>query len=155
EERICPAIDPDEHRLEVADVRANDPEIPLVAGAAGNNERMAVAKTRLQRRGVDPPGEEPPLLAQVAKRVVGEGFERLRDAPALFRDRTRELVCRERAARGDAVAVPKDARPTDCEEVALGDVVEDRRARRIDQADASANEQERAGIRKAPALRGR
>ena len=116
---------------------------------------MLIAKPRLQRGEVDSLGEEPSLLAQVAERVVGEGLERLGDAPALLRDRTGELVGRERAPGGNAVAVPKDARAADREQVALGDLVEDRRPGGIDQANARPDEQERSGIRKTSALRRR
>src|ERR1044072_2010013 len=114
---------------------------------------MLVAKPGLQRGEVDPLGKKPSFLAQVAKRVVGECLERLGDAPALFGDRTRALVGRQRAASGDAVAVPKDACAADREQIAFGDLVEDRRTGCVDQTNARTDEQQWAGIRKAPALR--
>ena len=61
DQRVGAAVDADQHRLEVADVRPHDPQVALVAGPAGDDERVPVAEARLQRREVDPLGEQAAL----------------------------------------------------------------------------------------------
>ena len=155
EQRVCATVDADENRLEVADVRLDDPQIALVTGAARDDERVAVTKPRLDHREVDPLGEDPPLLAEVAHGVLGEGLERFRHPSTLLGQRGREVLRLQDLPRGHAIAVPEDARAADRDELAVGDLVEELRARRIDQANASANEQQRARVREPARLRRR
>ncbi len=129
EERVGATVDADENRLEVADVRLDDPQIALVTGAARDDERVAVAKPRLDRREVDPLGEDPPLLAEIAHRVLGKRLERFGHAPALLGERVGELLRLEDLPRGHAIAVPEDACAADGHELAVGDRVEELRAR--------------------------
>ncbi len=94
EQRIGASVDGNEHRLEVPDVRADDPEVALVAGATGHDDGVPVAEPRLQRRELDPVGEQLALVAEVAQRVVGERLERLGDAPLLVGERRDERSAR-------------------------------------------------------------
>ena len=83
-QRVGAAVDPDEHRLEVADVRPDDPQVALVAGPARDDQRVPVAEPRLQRREVDPLGQQAALVAQVLHRVLGELRQRFGHAAALL-----------------------------------------------------------------------
>ncbi len=84
EESVGAAVDADEHGLEVADVRLDDVQVALHPGAAGDDERVPVAKARLHLREPDALGQKLGLVAQVAEGVLGEALERLRDAAALL-----------------------------------------------------------------------
>ena len=53
QQRVGPAVDADEHRLEVAHVRPDDREVALVAGPARDDERVPLAEARLERRELD------------------------------------------------------------------------------------------------------
>ena len=98
EERVSASVDRDEQRFEVADERPDDPQVALVPGTASDDERMAVAEARAQDGEIDPLREEPPFLAKVSHRVLGELLERLGDAAALLGKRAREVVRAEHAA---------------------------------------------------------
>ena len=130
QQRLRAAVDGDEHGLEVAHVRADDPEIALVAGPARDDERVPVSEAGLQRREVDPLGEQPALLAQVAHRVVGELLERLRHTALLRCERTDELALLECPAGGDTRPVPEEAPAANGEPLAVRDLVEELAARR-------------------------
>ena len=60
QQRVRPAVDADEHRLEVAHVGPNDRQVALVARTAGDDERVLVAEARLERREFDALGESRP-----------------------------------------------------------------------------------------------
>ena len=53
EQRVGAAVDGDQHRLEVADVRPHHPQVALDAGPARDDERMPVAEPRRERRELD------------------------------------------------------------------------------------------------------
>ena len=91
EQRVRAAVDGDEDGLEVADVVADDREILLVAGPAGDDERVPVPEAGPQLRELDALREQLPLLPQVAHRVVRERFERLRHAALLLAEELLEL----------------------------------------------------------------
>ena len=152
-QRVCASVHADDHRLEVAHVRPDDREIALVAGATGDDQRVALPEPRLERREIDALGQQAPLLAQVAERVLGEPLERLGHPALLLRQRPRELVRVERAPVGQAGAVAEDARTADADVVAVAELVEERRARSVDQPHAAAHEQQRPRIREAAGLR--
>ena len=103
EQRVGAAVDADQDRLEVADVRPDHAQVALVAGPTRDDQRMPVAEARLQRRELDPLGEQLPFLAQVAHRVLGERLERFGDTTSLFGERPFELRLLEHAARCEAV----------------------------------------------------
>jgi hypothetical protein len=63
EQRVRPAVDCDQHRLEVADIRPNNAQVALVPRPTGDDERVAVPEARAQWRKVDSLREEPTLLA--------------------------------------------------------------------------------------------
>ena len=92
EQRVGASVDGEEHRLEVADVRPHDPEVALVARPARDDDRVPLAEARLQRRELDPVGEQLPLVAQVAERVVGERLERLGDPALLVGERAASVA---------------------------------------------------------------
>ena len=60
EQRVGAAVDRHEHRLEVADVAADDRQVALHPGAARDDERVTVAEARVERREVDAAGEDGP-----------------------------------------------------------------------------------------------
>jgi hypothetical protein len=153
EQRIGAAVDGDQHRLEVANVRAHHPQIALVTGAACDNECVAIAESRRQRRKVDSLGEHLSFLAQVAHRVLGEGLERLGDAAALVAERPFQLALLEDAAGRQARAVAVEPGPADRDQLTLVEVVEEIGARRVDQPHASAHEREWPRVREASGLR--
>ncbi len=154
-ERFRPAVDGDEHRPEVADVAAHDPEVALEPRPARDDESMPVAEARLERGEVDPLREQLPLLAQVAERVVRELLQRLGDAALLLEQRAGQVMLLERTSRRNARAVAKEARAANGQPLAVGELVEQIRVVDVDQAHASANELERPRVRIAPRLRGR
>jgi hypothetical protein len=143
------AVDADEHRPEVPHVGPDDREVALVAGTAGDDERVAVAEASPEERSLDALGEHPALLLQIAHRVLGEALERLGDPSALGRERARELVGPKAPAGRQARTVAEDVRAADDERLALADLVEEVRPRGVDQADAALDERERAGVREA------
>ena len=49
-QRVGAAVDRDEHRAEVADVRPHHPQVGLVARPARDDERVPVAEPRAERR---------------------------------------------------------------------------------------------------------
>jgi hypothetical protein len=112
-----------------------------VAGTAGDDESVPVSEARLEGREVDALGEEPTLLAQVAHGVIGERLECLRHAAALLGEGGREVRCLPHPPGDETVAVPEDARAPHREQVAVAHRVEELRPGRVDQADASANEE--------------
>ena len=114
---------------------------------------MPVAEARLERRKLDPFGQELSLFAQVAHRVVGERLERLGDAAALLGQRPFKLSGIEDAARSETGAVPVEAGTAHGEHLALVHRLEEIGAGSVDQAHTSADECERAGVRKAAGLR--
>ena len=144
EQRIGAAVDGDEHRLEVPDVRADDPEVALVPGPACDDDGVPVAEPRLQRRELDPVGEQLALVAEVAQRVVRERLERLGDAALLVGERADERVLGELDALGEPRAVPPQVTAAHGDGLAVGDLLEQVGARRVDEADAR-RERARAG----------
>ena len=126
-----------------------------MARPARDDERVPVAEARLERREVDPLGQQPPLLAQVAQRVVGELLQRLGDAALLLGERAGELVLLERAAGREAGAVPEEARAANGQLLAVRELVEEVGVVDVDQADAAADEQQRPRVRIAARLRRR
>ena len=155
QQRLGAAVDGHEHRLEVTDVRPDDPEIPLVAGPARDDERVAVSEAGLQRGEVDPLGEQPALLTQVAHRVVRELLKRLRHSTLLCCERTDELALLECPAGGDTRPVPEEAPAANGEPLTVRDLLEELSAGHVDQPDTSANEEERAWVRVSARVRRR
>src|SRR2546421_11893412 len=114
---------------------------------------MALAEAGLQRRKRDPLGQQPALLAQIAKRVLGELPQRLGHPAPLFCERGLELARLKRPARYEAGSVLEDARPADGHVVAVGQLVEELRVRGVDQPHPTAHQQERPRIRETAGLR--
>jgi hypothetical protein len=114
---------------------------------------VAVTEPRLQRRELDPLGEELPFLAEVAHRVLGERLERLRYAAALFGELPFELRLLEHASRRKARSVAVEAGAAHGEKLPLVHVLEETVRRDVDQANAPAHEGERTRVRKASGLR--
>ena len=150
EQRVGAAVDGDEHRLEVPDVRPHDPEVALVARPAGDDDGVPVAEARLQGREVDPVGEQLALVAQVTQGVVGERLQRLGDAALLVGERDRECRLGQLDALRQSRPVPPDRPAAHGHGLAVGELVEEPGAERVDEADACPDELERAGIRKPP-----
>ena len=119
EQRVGAAVDRDQHRLEVADVRTNHAQVALHSRAARDDERVPVAEARRERREVDALGEQASLVAQVAHRVLGECFERFGHAALLRDQHAVELAGLEDAARREARAVAKDAAASNRELLAV------------------------------------
>ena len=155
EQGLGPAVDRDEHGPEVAHVPAHDLEVALEPRPTCDHERVPVAEARLERREVDPFGEQLPFLAQIAERVVGELLQRLGDAALLLEQRSGELALLERTPRRHAGAVAEEAGAAHGQPLAVGELVEEARVVDVDQAHTAANELERAGVGVAPRLRGR
>ena len=155
EQRLGAAVDGDEHGPEVADVRAHDPEVALVARAARDHEGVAIAEAGAERREVDPLGQQPALLAEIPQRVVREVLQSLGDAALLLGQRSGQLVLVERAARGEARAVPEEARAADGQPLTVRDLLEELAVGDVDQAHAAADEEQRPGVRIAARLRRR
>ena len=65
-------------------------QVRLVAGAARDNEDVAVAKARAERGQLEPGREALRLVAQVEQGVLGERLERLREAPLVLCERSLE-----------------------------------------------------------------
>ena len=99
EQRVRAAVDRDQHRLEVPDVRPDDPQVALVPGPAGDDERVPVAKARPQRREVDRPprGSDPPRAGSASCCPRTTRARRSRGSAA--RPARLELLGLERAAR--------------------------------------------------------
>ena len=152
-QRLGAAVHRDQHGPEVAHVRAHDPEVALVARAARDDERVAVAEAGAELREVDPLGQQPPFLAEVPQRVVGEVLQRLGDAALLLGERIGQLVLAERAAGREAGAVPEQARSPHGQLLAVRELVEELRAGDVDQAHAAADEEQRPRVRVAARLR--
>ncbi len=94
-----------------------------------------------------------PFVAKVAQRVVGEGLERLGDTALLLGDDRGELVVEPLVAERDPDAVTPDHAVLDQDLLAVDELVEQRRPRRVDEPDAGPHELERAGVREPPGHR--
>ena len=151
EERVRPTVDGDEHRPEVANVGHHDPQIALVPGAAGDHQRVSVAKPCAERRELDPPCECSTLFTQMLQRVVGERLERVGHAILLVAERGRQLDDREDGAVGEPIAVPEDRRAANRDDLPVAELLEEIRTRGVDQGHTRADELERAGVREATA----
>ncbi len=79
QQRVGTAVDGDDHGTHVADEGAQRPQVALVADAAHDDERGAVAEVGGEARQLDSAGEQLALLAHVLDRVVREALERLPD----------------------------------------------------------------------------
>ncbi len=114
---------------------------------------MPFPEARLQGWEVDPLGEQAAFLAQVLERVLREDLERVGHPRALLCERRLEPGGLEGSPVGEARAVPEDARAADGHGLAVADLVEELRSGRVDQPDAAAHKEQRAGIREATGLR--
>ena len=134
----------------------HDPQVALVPGPAGDDDGVAIAELRRQRRKVDAVGEELALVPEVAQRVVGERLERLGDAALLVGERPHERALGELDALGELGSVAPQAAGPHGHRLAVDDLVEQIGARcRVDEADARAHQLERARVREAAGARGR
>jgi hypothetical protein len=75
--RVGAAVDRDDDGMEIPDVRADHPQVRLVAGTAGDHEDVAVAEARAERGQLETGREALCLVAQVEQGVLGERLERL------------------------------------------------------------------------------
>jgi hypothetical protein len=146
-ERVGPPVHADEDRLEVADVRADDREVAFGLGAARHDEGVSVAEACPKLRHLDAFGEEGRLLAEVAKRVLGECLERFAHATALFVQVAGELVDLALSAGGEAGAVAEEARAANDEWLAFLHRLEEPGARCVDQADPAFDQGQRPRVR--------
>ena len=109
---------------------------------------MTVAKAGLQRRKLDPVGEQLALVAEMAQRVVGERLERLGDPALLVGERDRERRLGELDARLRAACrCARASRPATVTRLAVGELVEEVRPGSVDETDAGPDELERPGVR--------
>ena len=106
-------------------------------GPARDHEDVAVPEPRRERRKLDSLREQPPLVSEIAHRVVGEARDRLSEARLLLVQRMDELELVEHPARGHAFAVPKDRAPAHGDPFPLGELFEERRPRSVDEPDAA------------------
>ena len=101
-----------------------------------------------------PAASVPGLLAEVDQRVLGEGRERVGDAALLLVERRLERRLVELGPLGEQGSVSPDLATVDPEVIAVGDLLEELCAGRVDQPHARADELERAGVREASRGRG-
>src|SRR6185503_10737541 len=125
------------------------PQVRLVAGPARDDEHVPVAEARAKPRQLDAGREALGLVAQVEQGVLGERLERLRQTPLVLGERSLERRRVELGALGEERAVAPDVAPLDPDELAVGELVEERCTRGVDQPDPCAHELERAGVGKA------
>ena len=130
------------------------PQVALVARAARDDERVPVAEAGLQRGKLDPLREQAALVAQVPQRVLGERLQRVGDAPPLAPRARAPARARSstRARRRGTSRSGRGSPPRTVSELAVGDLVEQVGAGRVDQADAAADELERPGVREPAGL---
>ena len=150
--RVGPAVDADEDGVEPTDVRADDAEVTLVAGATRHDQGVAIPEPRPERREIDAFREDPPLLAEVEERVLEERLQRLRHAAPLLGERELELVHLDRPPGRDPLPVAEERRAADRDEVAFRQLLEQRRPRHLDQPHTASHEEQRSGIREAAGL---
>ena len=124
-----------------------------MARAAGDDQRVPVAEARPERREVDALDQQAALRPQVLQGVLCELRQRLGDPPALLGQGALELAFLPCPAPGEARPVPEDAGAAHGQLLTLGDIVEQLRARDVDQRHAAADEQQRPDVRKAPGER--
>ena len=120
-----------------------------MAGAVRDHERV-MSQTRAQGRERDSLGQQLPLVAQEAHRVLGEGLERRGHAPLLVGKSPLEVALRQHVPLREPVAVAVEPGAAHGHELAVGELLEQLRAGSVDQADPATDELERPGIRKAP-----
>ena len=150
EQCVGSPVDGDEHRLEVADVRPHDAEIPLVAGAADDDDRVTVAEPRLERRELDPLGEQPAFVPQVAQRVVGKCLERVRDTALLLGEGGASVVLVELDADGETASVAPDAAAAHADRLPVAHLVEELRAGHVDRLTPARTSSSGPGFGKRP-----
>ena len=139
-QRVRAAVHADQDGLELPDVRADDPQVALVPGAARDNERLPVAEPRLERRELDALGEQAALVAEVAHRVVGELLEGLGHPAALLRQRACELFGAERLPGSQLRPVREEHDPRTVSQSPSLTWSNRSAPGRVDQPDAAANE---------------
>ena len=155
-QRVRAAVDGDEHRPEVADVRAHHAEVGLVARPPRDDERVPVAEPGAERRHVDPGRERRPpprgggrACSRRTPRARARRGSAARRAPPAGRP-PRAPSPRRAASRSARSRRPRSAagrRPRARSKSA--------RAGRVDQPDPRADELERPGVREPPGRRGR
>ena len=159
EQGLGAAVDRDDHGTHVADERPQGAQVALVADAADDHERGAIAKVGGEAGQLDPAGQQLALLAHVLDRVVGEALERLADLAAAW-PRFRRRRARGRAPRRARAARRRAApRRRPARRLALASRLRPARApgrRRRAPRTASRREDRRAGrpLRPAAAARG-
>jgi hypothetical protein len=116
---------------------------------------MPVPEAGAERRQHEPRREALRLVAQVEQCVLGERLERLREPALLLGQRRLERRRVELRARREERAVAPDLAARDPHDLPVGEIVEERRPGRVDQAHARADELERPRVRKRPAGGGR
>src|SRR6185503_2237211 len=119
---------------------------------ARDDQRVPVAEAGVERRELDALGEQPPLVEQVPERVLCEAFERLGHPAPLLGERPGKLFGLECPAVRQAAAVAEDARAANADILPVAELVEQRRAGRVDQPHTAPHEQERARVREAAGL---
>ena len=77
EQRLRAAVDGHDHRALVADEWPQRAQVALVADAANDDQRRAVAEVRAKARQLDSPSQQLALLAHVLDGVVREALERV------------------------------------------------------------------------------
>ncbi|MBW3608566.1 MAG: hypothetical protein KY463_09455 [Actinobacteria bacterium] len=150
QQRVGAAVDGDDPRPHVADVRPQHPQVLLVVDPSHDDQRRVIAKVGVEARQLDPPGEQLALLEHVLDRVAREGLERVADLTApLIGGGAHGGRLLHRAGRDD-LGTAQDLAAADRDRVAVLESSEERVVGQIDQMDARLDEQQRPHVRIGP-----
>src|SRR5438874_1736885 len=140
-------VDADQHRLVLADVRAEGREVRSVVVAADDDEGVPAAELRLDRRQLDRLERQLRLALDVLEGVHGEPLELAADRGARRVHGALDLVGGERVAGGDQLVATPDLGAFDTNLLALAQAVEHVLTGSVDERDAGLHDANRAAVR--------
>ena len=135
EQRVGAAVDADEHRPVLADVRAQRGEVAAVVVPAHHDQRVTSRELRVQRWQRQRLEREARFAPHVLQRVVGEPFQLPADRGARVFHRRFDVGLGEHLGGGDELVVAPDLAVDDPQRVAFLHAIEEVGAGGVEQRD--------------------
>src|SRR6185312_3047538 len=147
EERVGTAVDADEHRPVLADVRAQRGEVGAVVVPAHDDECVATGEVGPDGREGQRLEREPGLLLDVLERVLGEALQLGADGRARVLHRGLDAGDAEHRAAPEQLAVAPELTVLEADDVAFVHPVHQLDAHIVEQRDARAHDPDRTSVR--------
>ena len=145
-QRVGPAVDPDEHRLDVADVGPQGAQVAAVVDPAHDDQARPVAEGGLEARQLDLAGQQLALLDHVLDGVASERVERLADLAARRVVAVADLRGVLHAALGDQLLAAPDPAAAHLDAVAVAQALEEAVVGQVDEVDAGLDDEQRPEV---------